>query len=254
MVTGASSGIGRAVAVALGARGCRVALVARRRDALEAVAGEVEAAGGEGIPVPADLETDAGCAAAVETAVEALGGLRLLVPNAGIGRYAAVEAQPADHPEATIRINYLGTVHTVRHALPHLLAAAPSAVVAVTSSAGLIPHRLGSAYCASKAAVNAYLAALRLEVADRGVRVSWVCPGAVDTPFFDGAGLDPDHDLPLLARLLVRRLRPEEVARAVVRAAERGRPEVAIPAMLRFFAFTRRLAPTLADWVNRKLP
>ena len=254
MVTGASSGIGRAVAVALGARGCRVALVARRREALEAVAEAVREAGGEGIPVPADLTTDGGCAAAVEGAVEALGGLRLLVPNAGIGRYATVETQPADHAEATIRINYLGTVHTVRHALPHLLAAAPSAVVAVTSSAGLIPHRLGSAYCASKAAVNAYLAALRLEVADRGVRVSWICPGAVRTPFFDDAGLDPDRDLPLLARLLVRQLEPEVVARAVLRAARRGRPEVVIPPMLRMFAFTRRLAPTLADWVNRKLP
>ena len=254
MVTGASSGIGRAVAIELGRTGCRVALVARRREALEAVAEAVNGAGGEGIPVPADLGSDGGCRRAVEATLEALGNLRLLVPNAGIGRYATVLEQPASHAEETIRINYLGLVHTVRHALPHLLEAAPSAIVAVTSSAGLIPHRLGSAYCASKAAANAYLAALRLEVADAGVRVAWVCPGAVRTPFFEEANLDPDRDLPFLARLLVRQLDPPEVARAVLRAARRGRPEAVIPPILRFFAFTRRLAPTLADWINRKLP
>ena len=254
MVTGASSGIGEAVAVELGRLGCRVALVARRRGELERVAERVEGAGGEAVVVAADLGRDAGCRGAVEEAVSALGGLRLLVPNAGLGRYAPVESQPSAHAEDTIRINYLGLVHTVRHALPHLLGAAPSAIVAVTSSAGLIPHRLGSAYCASKAAANMYLAALRLEVVDRGVGVSWVCPGAVRTPFFDGAGMDPERDLPLLARLLVRRLEPEEVARAVVRAASSGRPETVIPFTLRLFALFRRLAPRLGDWINRSLP
>ncbi len=254
MVTGASSGIGEAVAMELGRLGCRVALVARRREALERVGEAVERAGGEAVVVPADLTSDGACREAVEAAVTAMGGLRLLVPNAGIGRYAPVEEQPPEHAEDLIRINYLGLVHTVRHALPYLLEGAPSAVVAVTSSAGLIPHRLGSAYCASKAAANMYLAALRLEVVDRGVAVSWVCPGAVRTPFFDGAGMDPDRDLPLLARLLVRRLEPAEVARAVVRAARTGRPEVVIPFTLRFFAAFRRLAPRLGDWMNRKFP
>lgn len=254
MVTGASSGIGEAIALELGRLGCRVALVARRREALERVGEAVERAGGEAVVVPADLGSDAGCREAVAAAVAGLGGLRLLVPNAGIGRYATVEEQPPDHAEDLIRINYLGMVHTVRHALPHLLEAAPSAVVAVTSSAGLIPHRLGSAYCASKAAANMYLAALRLEVVDRGVGVSWVCPGAVRTPFFQGAGMDPERDLPLLARLLVRQLEAPDVARAVVRAARSGRPETVIPLTLRLFAVFRRLAPRLGDWLNRKLP
>ncbi len=254
MVTGASSGIGRAVAVELGRRQCRVALVARRSETLESVAVEVREAGGDPIVVPADLATEKGCSAAVAGVLDDLGKLRLVVANAGIGRYSLVEEQPAEHAEQLMRVNYLGLVHTVRHALPHLLEAAPAGIVGVTSSAGLIPHRAGSAYCASKAAAIAYLATLRLEVADRGVGVSWVCPGAVRTPFFEESGLDPDQDLPLLARLLVRQLGPDEVAKAVVRAARSGRAEIVQPAMMRFFVMLRRLTPRLADWVNRRLP
>ncbi len=253
-MTGASSGIGRQIALALGRKGCRVALLARNRESLSAVGRELEQAGGEALVLPVDVTDEPSVGEAVHRAVETFGSLRLVVANAGLGRYALVEEQAGGLAERLVEVNYLGTVHTVRHALPHLLAAAPSHVVAVASSAGLIPHRLGSAYCASKAAVIQYMATLRLEVFDRGVGVTWVCPGAVRTPFFEGSNLDPETDLPLLARLLVRTLEPEEVARATVRAVERNRREVVVPAAVWFFAWTRRLAPGLADWVNRKLP
>ena len=253
-MTGASSGIGREIALALGRKGCRVALLARNREALAGVGREVEKAGGEALVLPVDVTDEPSVGEAVRNAASALGGLRIVVANAGLGRYALVEEQTADIPEQLIRVNYLGTVHTVRHALPHLLRDTPSHVVAVASSAGLIPHRLGSAYCASKAAVIQYMATLRLEVLDRGVGVTWICPGAVRTPFFEGSDLDPETDLPLLARLLVRMLEPREVARATVRAVERNRREVVQPAFVRFFAWTRRLTPGVADWINRKLP
>ncbi len=253
-MTGASTGIGREIALALARKGCRVALLARNRETLTAVAREVEKAGGEALVLPVDITDEPSLGEAVRQVAGTFGGLRLVVANAGLGRYAFVEEQTADIPEQLIRVNYLGTVHTVRHALPHLLAAAPSHVVAVASSAGLIPHRLGSAYCASKSAVIQYMATLRLEVLDRGVGVTWVCPGAVRTPFFEGSNLDPEADLPLLARLLVRMLEPEEVARATVRAVERNRREVVRPFSVRFFAWTRRMSPGLADWINRKLP
>lgn len=253
LVTGASSGIGREIALALAARGCRVGLVARSADALEELAAELAEAGGEGVALPADVRDEERVAAAVDAAARRFGGLRLVIANAGLGRYAEVVEQPAEHVEVTIETNYVGMTHVVRHALPHLLAATPAHVVGVTSSAGLIPHRLASAYCASKAASNAYLAALRLEVKERGVGVSWICPGLVETPFVAKADLEPSSDLPRLARWLVRTLEPEEVARATLRAVERDRAEVVLPASMRFFAFTRRLTPRLADWLNRKV-
>lgn len=252
LVTGASSGIGLEIVRALARRGCRIALVARSADALDEVAAEVDALGGEGLALPADVTVEEELAGAVKRAVATFGGLRLVIANAGLGRYARVEEQPAEHAETTIRVNYLGLTRTVRLTLPHLLAGAPSHLVGMTSSAGLIPHSLASAYCASKAASNAYLATLRLEVFERGVGVSWICPGAVRTPFLDKSGLEPSKDLPLLARLLVRELSAEEVARAVVRAVEANKSEVTLPAMLRFFAWTRRLAPRFTDWLNRK--
>ncbi len=254
LVTGASSGIGREVALLLARRRCRVALVARRREALEEVAAGVAEAGGEVLVTTADVTDEAALAEAVARAAQAFGGLRLVVANAGLGRYALVEEQEPEMVERLIRVNYLGTVATVRHTLPHLLAGAPSHLVAVASSAGLIVHRFSSAYSASKAATIQYLAGLRLEVLGRGVGVTWVCPGPVDTPYFDGSNLDPDRDLPLLARLFIRHLQPAEVATVLVQAVERSRREVTVPAMMRFFAWTRRTTPTLADWLVRKFP
>lgn len=252
LVTGASSGIGREIALQLGRRGCRVALLARSREALEAVAQDIQQAGGQALVLTTDVTQEEQVVAAVRQTVESFGGLRLVVANAGLGRYGLIEEQPAEHVETTILTNYVGLTRVVRHTLPHLLAATSGHIVGVTSSAGLIPHRLASAYCASKAACNAYLATLRLEVVDRGVGVSWVCPGLVETPFVGKADLDPEKDLPLLARVLVPKLQPEDVARATLRAVERNRGEVVMPRMMRFFAWTRRLAPATADWLNRK--
>jgi short-subunit dehydrogenase len=251
LVTGASSGIGRAIALALGRRRCRVALVARSEGPLAELAAEIDAAGGEGLALPADVTSEEQVAAAVAAAAARFGGLRLLVANAGVGRYAPVAEQPAEHVESTITTNYVGLTRAVRCALPHLLAAAPAHVVGIASSAGLIPHRTASAYCASKAASIAYLSALRVEVKGRGVGVTWVCPGIVETPFIAAADLDPKRDLPRLNNLTVRTLAPEEVARATVRAVEWDRREVVIPAMMRFWVFIRRLTPSLGDWVQR---
>lgn len=252
LVTGASSGIGREIALRLARRKCRVAILARTEEALEELAREMEAAGGEALVTPADVSDEDAVARAVGKAVETFGSLKLVVANAGLGRYSLVEDQPGEHVETCIRINYEGVARTVRLALPHLLESTPSHLVAVSSAAGLIPHRLGSAYCASKAAVNAYLATLRLEVFDRGVGVSWICPGAVDTPFTDKADFDPDVELPLLARWLVRHLTVEEVAERTLRAVEKNEREVVMPFMMRFFAWTRRQTPGFADWLNRK--
>jgi short-subunit dehydrogenase len=252
LVTGASSGIGRDIALELARRGCRVAVLARSEESLRALVKELAEAGGEGLALPADVTSEEAVQAAVAEAVQAFGSLRLVVANAGVGRYGLVENQPAEHVETTILTNYVGMTRVVRASLPHLLQQTPSHLVGVTSSAGLIPHRLASAYCASKSACNAYLAALRLEVFDRGVGVSWVCPGLVQTPFIAKAELDPEKDLPLLARLLVRPLSSKEVAATVLRAVERNRSEVVLPWVMRLFAFTRRLTPRLGDWVNRK--
>ncbi len=248
LVTGASRGIGAAVAVELARRRCRVGLVARSEADLAAVAERCRQAGGEAACFAADVTDAAAVAAAADAASAWAGNLRLAVVNAGVGTHGSALSADMD-VRLPLDVNYVGAVNTIRAAAVHLESASPAAVVAVSSLAGLIPLRGGGAYGASKAALIAYLRCLRLELAGSGVRVAWVCPGAVDTEMIvEGV---PHGKLPRLARLLVPVLSPERVARAVVRAAAGGRPQRVVPVQGAFFASFMRHAPRLAELVER---
>lgn len=252
LITGASSGIGRELALALARRGCRLGLIARTGPQLDELAQTCRSLGGEALALTADVRDEEAMAESVARASSTFGGLRIVVANAGLGRYAPVAEQPAEHVETTIAVNYVGLTRTVRLALPHLLAATPAHVVGITSSAGLIPHANGSAYCASKAASNQYLAALRLEVKNLGVGVSWVCPGVVETPFLERSGLEPKRHLPRLNNLTVPILHTDAVVRATIGAIERDRRQVTLPAIMKLYALSMRLLPGFSDWLQRR--
>ncbi len=248
LVTGASAGIGAEVAQALARRRCSVALLARRREPLAAVAARVEALGGHALALPADVADPTAVTDAVAAAAARLGGLRLVVVNAGIGVHAAAASLPDDALRRVFEVNCLGAVHTVRAALPHLLARQPSALVTVSSLSALIPYRGGGAYGATKAALNQYLRCLRLELAGQRVKVGWVCPGPVATSMIeDGV---PHRKLPRLARWLVPVLSPARVAGAVIRLAERGGGQHVLPASAALFAAMVRLVPRTAEWLE----
>jgi NADP-dependent 3-hydroxy acid dehydrogenase YdfG len=206
VVTGASSGIGAAVARVLAARGSAVALVARREDRLTALAAQLTAAGGRALPVPADVADADQARAAVERAVETWGRLDILVNNAGMGlRGPMVGASVADW-EQTVRVNLLGTLYCAHAALPHLIGAAGSDprhvadLVNVSSLSGRVAHKDSGVYAATKHALNAYSESLRQEVAGRRVRVSLLEPAAVTTELFP----------PQVRKAMVARTRPYE--------------------------------------------
>jgi NAD(P)-dependent dehydrogenase (short-subunit alcohol dehydrogenase family) len=248
LVTGASTGIGRGIALELARRRCRVALLSRRREALAAVAAEVEAAGGSAFPFEADVADEPALSAAVARAATWAGGLRLVVVNAGVGVHGPVAELPHDVCRRASDINFLGALSTLRASLPHLLAEPPAAVVAVASLSGLIPYRGGSSYGGSKAALIAALRCLRLELAGRGVTVGWLCPGPVATAMIvDGV---PTSKLPRLARLTVPILPPERVARAAVRLAEGRGGQRVMPWTAAVFAALSRLLPRIAERVE----
>lgn len=248
LVTGASSGIGRAVALELGRRGCRVALLARQLEALEAVAREIAAVGGQAFAVRADVRDPDALDAAVSSASARLGGLQVAVVNAGVGVHGAAGALPPVAVKEAFEVNALGAIATVRCCLPHLRAARPSALVAVSSLSALIPYRGGGAYGASKAALVQYLRCLRLELAGSGVGVGWLCPGPVQTSFIV-SGV-PVAKTPRLARWLVPVLPVERVAAAAIRLAERGGGQRVIPLQAAFFASFARLLPRVAERVE----
>ncbi|RKH68831.1 SDR family oxidoreductase [Corallococcus interemptor] len=181
IVTGASAGIGEALAVALAGRGANVALAARDAQALERVKAKCEAAGGQALAVPTDVGDPEACRELVERTVEAFGGVDVLVNNAGITMHSRFEdVKDLGLYERLMRINYLGAVHCTFHALPYIKAR-KGLLVAVSSLTGKtgVPMRTG--YAGSKHAMQGFFDSLHIELLGTGTDVLVVSPGFVAT-------------------------------------------------------------------------
>ena len=190
LVTGAGRGIGRAVALALAREGARVTVVSRNAAELDSLVGEIEANGARGIAFAGDLRSRSACDGAVAAAVDCFGGLQLLVNNAGVGSFANVEDTSDETWEDVIGTNLTAVFRLTRAAIPHL-ANRGGHVVMISSLAGQNPIAGMAAYCASKAALDHFSTCLMLEVRQRGVRVTTIAPGSVDTSFA-GSPRSPD--------------------------------------------------------------
>ena len=186
LVTGASSGIGEATALALADAGATVALVARRRDRLEALAERIGGAG-KALVIEADVSDQAQAQASVEQTVAELGRLDTLVNNAGVMLLGPIVGAPISEWERMVNLNVLGLLYCTHAALPHLLASAERAprsvadVVNISSTAGRVARLNSGVYNATKFGVVAFSESLRQEVTARHVRVSIVEPGATMT-------------------------------------------------------------------------
>jgi NADP-dependent 3-hydroxy acid dehydrogenase YdfG len=228
LVTGASSGIGEATARALAAEGAAVALVARRRERLESLAEEIGGAGGRALVVEADITQREAATEAVERTVRELGGLDIVVNNAGVMLLGPVVDAPVEEWERMIHINELGLLYTTHAALPHLLKAAESSprkvadLVNISSVAGRVARHGSGVYNMTKWGVGAFGESLRQEVTKRHVRVSTVEPGAVATELTDH--LRPEIREQSRQRFAdVERLEAEDIADAIVYIVTRHR-------------------------------
>jgi NADP-dependent 3-hydroxy acid dehydrogenase YdfG len=236
LVTGASSGIGHASARALAAQGAAVALVARRRDRLEALAQEIGAAGGRAHVIESDITRTADAEAAVEDAVRELGRLDTVVNNAGVMLLGPLLDAPLQEWDQMVALNVSALLHVAHAALPHLLTAAgqePRRVadlVNISSVAGRVARSGSGVYNLTKHGVGAFSESARQEFADRHVRVSLVEPGAVKTEL-------TTHLRPEVRELVSRRfgdierLEAEDIADAVAYIVTRPR-RVAVNEML----------------------
>lgn len=180
LVTGASSGIGEATAVALAAEGAAVAIAARRVDRLDTLKTKLEAEGARVVAVELDVTDEAACRAAVERTVQELGGLDIVINNAGVMLLGPIEGADTQDWRRMVETNVLGLMYVTHAALPHLLERGGD-VVQVSSVAGRVARAGSGVYNASKFAVGAFSESLRQEVTTRGVRVTLVEPGAVAT-------------------------------------------------------------------------
>jgi NADP-dependent 3-hydroxy acid dehydrogenase YdfG len=186
LVTGASSGIGEAAARALARQGAKVAIAARRRDRLEALAGEIDA-----FVIEADIAEREQAVAAVRRTVDELGRLDTVVNNAGVMLLGPAEEAPLDEWDQMVAINVQGLLYVSHAAIEHLLAAAADGprrvadLINISSVAGRVPRSGSGVYNLTKFGVGAFSESLRQEFADRHLRVSLVEPGAVATELTD---------------------------------------------------------------------
>jgi len=180
-VTGASSGIGRGLAVRLAQEGYAVGLAARRAERLQEVAGDIRDYGGAAAALPCDVSDPASVRAAVETCRGDLGPIDLLVANAGIGARTAPDELTARQVETVMAVNFFGAIHAVEAVLPEMLRRRSGHLVAVSSMAGFggLPER--ASYAASKAALSTFFESLRLDLRGSGIAVTVISPGFVQT-------------------------------------------------------------------------
>jgi NAD(P)-dependent dehydrogenase (short-subunit alcohol dehydrogenase family) len=207
VITGASRGIGAALAHLLDEQGVMLGLASRRGDDL----------GLDAVAQPTDVREPEQLESLVGATVERFGRLDILVANAGVGAYAPVHELSREWLDEIIDTNLKGTIYAVRAALPHLLGSGEGDIVTVASVAGLRGLPLESVYCASKFGQVGFTRALDHELRERGIRCTNVCPGGVATDFAleEGRGRSPD--------LLPAMMSGEEVAEVIVFALTRPR-------------------------------
>lgn len=255
-ITGASSGIGAATAIACARAGMPVALGARRPDKLEVVASHIRAAGGTAVTIPCDVSREADCFAFIERAARELGPLHAVFANAGYGvEVAALDMTDAEW-EAMLRTNFWGTLWIVRAGAAHMRAkpaGAPASqgprghILVCSSCLSKIGSPYHAAYSASKACQDHLARALRHELAPERISVSSVHPVGTSTEFF--GALESNSPNAVGLSLGDRTLQsPDVVALAIVRCLRRPRGEVWTSSPTRLALALATAFPTLADW------
>jgi len=245
LVTGASQGIGRALAERAAARGARVLAAARSLGLLQQLQAEVGARGGRLEIVQADVANRDDRRRLLDAALERFGGLDILINNAGVGATGPFADAAPERLRTIMEVNFFGLTETTRLLLPLLKQGQQPAIVNISSVIGKRALPGSSEYCASKFAVQGFSEALRAELAKDGVDVLVVCPGRTRTQFVDN----------LLEKKTARaadRFRgqsAEHVAEATLRALERGKNEICLSLSGWLLVTANRFFPRLVDWI-----
>jgi NAD(P)-dependent dehydrogenase (short-subunit alcohol dehydrogenase family) len=245
VIAGASTGIGRATALAFAAEGARVVCAARGARALDSLVAEIRESGGRAVAVPTDVADPAAVRALASAAEGVYGRIDTWVNSAAVSVWGRVEEITDEEFDRVMRVNFLGHVHGARAALPALRRAGGGVIIGISSVEGVRAVPLHAPYTASKFALRAFYDCLRMELAQEGepIAVTTILPASIDTPFFEharsrlGAMVKPPP--PVYA--------PEVVAASIVYAAAHPRREIPVGGSAVGFLLGQRISPALAD-------
>jgi short-subunit dehydrogenase len=245
-VTGASRGIGRALAQELAARGATVGLAARSTQELEQLAQTLP---GEHQPIACDVADATSTERAIDAFVSTTGGLDLLIANAGITHYGPFKDQALADALQMTKVNWNGTLHTVHFGLPHLLEQRNGHIVVVSSGAGLRSFPDAAVYGATKAAQRMFAEALRHELDQTGVSVTVVYPGEIATSLHDH---EKDR-MPAWYRGGPQAASPNDLAKKIIAAVERDERAVHYPPLVKVLGVAHGISPKASDAILRRL-
>lgn len=241
MITGASSGIGKGLALELARRGGRLGLVARREAVLSETVAEIKAQDGTAIAVAADVR-DASAVRAAADRLRELGPVDVLIANAGIGVTDHAANLDPDKVAEVMNINVLGAVNSVAAVLPEMVERGSGQLVAIASLAGYRGLAKSAAYCASKAAMSSFFESLRIDLRHSGVTVTVIYPGFIKTPLTAGRAAK----MPYLMEL-------DDAVKKIVNAIEKGKRSYAFPWQLATIVRSSLVMPAaMYDWIAER--
>ncbi|MEX0938675.1 MAG: SDR family NAD(P)-dependent oxidoreductase [Pirellulales bacterium] len=256
LVTGASSGLGAALAETLVEKGAKVALAARGQDRLHRFADALRQRGGDVLPVAADVTSQADVERLFEQSGQHFGRLDLLVNCAGKSARAELRQLDADHFDELMELNFLAAVRCTQAAMPHLIQSRGH-VVHIGSLSSKVATRYLGGYPASKFALAAYAQQLRLELGPAGLHVLLVCPGPIAREQCDpydaaSAGLPESASRPG-GGARISAIDPHLLARRILDACRRRKAELIVPGRARLLFALAQLSPRLGDWLVRRM-
>lgn len=246
ILTGAAGGIGRPLALLLAAKGARLALVGRNAQKLDALCAEISQHGGQAVPIVADLGAEHAANLVASEAIWTLGGIDVLLNNAGVMDFICFEQQDAERIAAIVHTNVTAPLLLTRAVLPHLLKQNNGRIVNIGSTFGAIGFAHYATYCASKFAMRGFSESLRRELIDTRVGVTYIAPRATKTE------LNNEVATQMMAATGTNVDQPDAVAALIVQAMEQDRKEYAIGQPESFFARLNAALPGLVDLALRK--
>ena len=243
VITGASSGIGKATAIEFARRGANLVLAARREFGLDKTAHECESCGVTAVVVPTDVSDEEAVQELADRAMLEFGHIDIWINNAGVYMMGEVKDTPVESMRRLFDINFFGTVHGCKAVLPYMMKRGRGQIINTGSQAGKMAYRFAGPYCASKFAITAFTDALRQELYGTGVDVSLVMPNSTDTPLF--------HYTANYAGRVVKPMEPisaaKDVAELFIRMASNRERESYVTALPRVLAALHTVAPGMHD-------